>query len=89
MKIISFVLFLNIFWTKALQILSEKLRKLVKFNSKRLLWKEYNVTPSHYMIKLKKTIFRYFKVKIQLLLINLNRKLLVFKLNAVYMQACI
>ena len=76
------------FWTKMLQILTEKLRKLVKLNLKSLFWKEYNVTPSQYMIKLKRTFFRYFEVKIQLLLINLNRKLLVFKLNAVYMQAC-
>ena len=53
-----------------LQILSEKLRKMVKLNLKYLLWKEYNVTPSQYMIQLKRTISPYFKVKIQLLLIT-------------------
>ena len=57
-------------------------------NLRILLWKEYSVTPSQYMIQLKRTTFRYFEVKIQLLLTSLNRKLLVFKLNVAYMHTC-
>ena len=56
---------------------------------KYLLWKGYSVTPSQYMIQLKRIIFHYFEVKIQLLLISLNSKLLFFKLNALYMEACV
>lgn len=38
------------------------------------------------MIQLKRNILRYSEVKIQLLLISLNKKLLVFKLKAIDMQ---
>ena len=64
-----------------------------ELNLKNSNWKEYQVTkslktPSQCMMQLKRTTFCYLKVKIQLLLISLNRTLLVYKLNVVYMQTC-
>ena len=69
-----------------LQILSEKLQKLVNFNLKSFLWKKIQSNTKLIDDTTKKNIFALFEVKIQLLQINLSRRLLVFKLNVVYMH---
>ena len=70
-------------------VLDESAANSVSFkNWSSSIWKEYNVTPSQYKIQLKRTIFCYFEAKTTLSLIGLNKRLLVCKLNAVYMQTC-